>query len=119
MDLQGILYEEPSIWLFLLITAAMGGWAAWRTGIAVAKTWKPIWILVPYMLLLGAAVRFIHFAMFDGTLLSLHYYIVDTTLISVAAYIGWRHERANQMARQYGFAFEKNSFISWRRKAGA
>ncbi len=27
-----------------------------------------------YMLILGAAVRFIHFALFDGTLLSLHYY---------------------------------------------
>jgi hypothetical protein len=93
MDLQGILYEEPSIWLFLLITAAMGGWAAWRTGIAVAKTWKPIWILVPYMLLLGAAVRFIHFAMFHGTLLSPRYYIVDTILISVAAYIGWRRQK--------------------------
>ena len=30
--MQGILYEEPSIWLFLLITVIMGGWAAWMTG---------------------------------------------------------------------------------------
>ena len=119
MDLQGILYEEPSIWLFLLVTAAMGGWAAWRAGIAVAKTWKPVVILVPYMLLLGLAVRFIHFAMFHGTLLSPRYYIVDTLLISVFAYIGWRQERANQMARQYSFAFEKTSMFGWRRKSGA
>jgi hypothetical protein len=119
MNLQGVLYEEPSIWLFLLVTVAMGGWAAWRTGIAIAKTWKPAVLLAPYMLLLGMAVRFIHFAMFHGTLLSFRYYIVDTVIIFVAAYIGWRHERSNQMARQYEFAFEKTSFISWRRKAGA
>ena len=32
------------------------------------------------MLILGVAVRFIHFALFDGTLLSLHYYVVDTVV---------------------------------------
>lgn len=115
--MQGILYEEPSIWLFLLVTAIMGGWAAWRTGKAIAKTWRPSWMLVPYMALLGMAVRFIHFALFDGTLFSLHFYLIDTVLISIFAYLGWRNERANAMARQYGFAFEKTSAISWRRKA--
>ncbi|CAN1552845.1 hypothetical protein MCEMSEM23_02260 [Rhabdaerophilaceae bacterium] len=119
MNLQGILYEEPSIWLFLLITIAMGGWAAWRTGIAVAKTWKPITILVPYMIMLGMAVRFIHFAMFHGTLFSLRYYLVDLVFISFFAYLGWRKERASQMARQYGFAFERTSLFGWKRKAGA
>ena len=115
--MQGILYEEPSFWLFALITVAMGGWAAWRTGIAIAKTWKPVILLVPYMLILGMAVRFIHFAMFHGSLFSLRYYIVDTVVVMVAAYLGWRSERANGMARQYAFAFEKSSFLSWRRKS--
>ena len=41
--MQGILYEEPSIWLFLLITVIMGGWAAWMTGRAIALTWRPFW----------------------------------------------------------------------------
>ena len=31
-----------------------------------------------YMLVLAAAVRFFHFALFEGTLLSLQYYRVDT-----------------------------------------
>jgi hypothetical protein len=116
--MQGVLYEGSSIWLFLLVTVAMGGWAAWRTGIALAKTWKPVFILVPHMLMLGFAVRFIHFSMFHGTLLSLRYYVIDTVIIFVAAYLGWRHERSNQMARQYGFAFDKTSFLTWRRKSG-
>lgn len=115
--MHGILYEEESIWLFLLVTVAMGGWAAWRTGKALAKSWKPSWTLVPSMLLLGMAVRFIHFAMFEGTPFTLHYYAVDTLLITVAAYLGWRHERTSAMARQYAFSFEKASPFTWRRKS--
>jgi hypothetical protein len=114
--MQGILYEESSIWLFLLVTVIMGGWAAWRSGVAVAKTWKPVIILVLYMLLLGAAVRFIHFALFEGTLFSLRYYLIDTTIITAIAYLGWRAARAEAMARQYAFAFERSSPFSWRRK---
>jgi small-conductance mechanosensitive channel len=114
--MQGILYEESSVWLFLLVTVAMGGWAAWRTGKATARMWKPSWMLVPYMLLLGMAVRFIHFAMFEGTLFSLRYYLVDTAVILVFAWLGWRYERTVAMARQYAFAFEKASALSWRRK---
>ncbi|HRE19575.1 MAG TPA: hypothetical protein PKW21_00885 [Rhabdaerophilum sp.] len=114
--MQGILYEEPSAWLFVLVTVIMGGWAAWRTGKAVAKVWKPLWQLVPYMLLLGVAVRFIHFALFEGTLFSLRYFLVDTIFISVFAWLGWRHERAEAMARLYAFSFEKASPFSWKRK---
>ncbi|OYU50567.1 MAG: hypothetical protein CFE31_03190 [Rhizobiales bacterium PAR1] len=115
--MQGILYEEPSIWLFLLVTVIMGGWAAWRAGKAVAGSWKPAWTLVPYMMILGLAVRFIHFALFEGTLLTLQYYVVDATVITISALLGWRNQRANSMARQYAFAFEKTGPFSWRRKA--
>jgi len=114
--MQGILYEEQSIWLFLLVTIIMGGWAAWRTGKAVAKIWQPAVKLIPYMLLLGLAVRFIHFALFEGTLFTLHYYLVDVAVLLVAAILGWRNERAAAMARQYAFAFEKTGPFSWRRK---
>jgi hypothetical protein len=47
--MQGILYEESSAWLFLLVTVIMGGAAAWQTGRAVASVWKPRWQLVFYM----------------------------------------------------------------------
>ncbi|MBU2360362.1 MAG: hypothetical protein KKB02_15780 [Alphaproteobacteria bacterium] len=65
--MQGILYEEPTVWLFLLVTVAMGGWLAWMTGRAVAMTWKPNVQLVLYILVLGLVVRFIHFALFEAT----------------------------------------------------
>ena len=30
--MQGVLYEESSEWLFIMVTVVMGGWAAWMTG---------------------------------------------------------------------------------------
>jgi hypothetical protein len=35
-------------------------------------------------------VRFIHFALFEGTLLSLHYYIVDAVVILGIGSLGFR-----------------------------
>src|SRR5262249_37180994 len=66
-------------------------------------TWRPWWQGVLYMFILGAAVRFIHFALFDGTLLSLPAYGLDTAVAIGCAASGFRITRARQMVRQYGF----------------
>ena len=114
--MQGILYEEHSAWLFILVTVIMGGAAAWQTGRAIASTWKPRWQLAFYMLLLGAAVRFTHFALFEGTLLSLKYYLVDLVIVTIIAFIGWRMARAAQMTRQYEWLYQSTGPGSWTRK---
>jgi hypothetical protein len=114
--MQGILYEEHSIWLFVLVTVVMGGAAAWQMGRAVAQTWRPFAILPGYVALLTCGVRFIHFALFEGTLLSLHYFVVDFATLFIATMIGWRMQRAQQMRTQYSFAFEGSGPLSWRRK---
>ncbi len=88
---------------FLLVTVVLGGGAAWQAGRAIAQTWRPWWQAVLYMFILGAAVRFIHFALFDGTLLSLPAYALDTAVAMGCAALGFRTARARQMARQYGF----------------
>ena len=48
----------------------MGGSAAWASGKSIAQTWRPAWQVVPYMIVLGFAVRFIHFALFEGHLIA-------------------------------------------------
>ncbi len=79
--MQGILHEEPSILQFLLITCIIGGWTAWRTGKSVADGWQTYTTVVVYTLLLGVAIRFVHHALFGGTMFSLHYYLVDTIIL--------------------------------------
>ncbi len=65
-------------------------------------------MLVFYLLLLGVAVRFIHHALFGGTMLTLQYYVVDTVWScssSVSSAI--RVTRTAQMVTQYrGFTSE-------------
>lgn len=107
---------EVSIWEFLFITVALAGGAAYLTGRAVARAWESDARLVVYMVLLAAATRFIHFALFHGTLLSLQYYIVDFVVIAAIAFIGKRITRARQMASQYGFEYSRTSMIGWSRK---
>ena len=114
---MGILYEEPSIWLFLLVTIIMGGAAAWMTGRAIAVTWRPFWNLILYLLILSAAVRFIHFALFQGTLLSLHYYVVDAIVVLIIGSLGFRYNRARQMTTQYRWMYERSGPFGWREKA--
>ncbi|WP_163551023.1 DUF6867 family protein, partial [Klebsiella pneumoniae] len=83
------------------VTIVMGGWGAWMTGKACAETWRGIPQTLVYLLILGLAIRFIHFALFHGTLLSVRYYIVDTAVIIAIGILAWRATRARQMSTQY------------------
>lgn len=113
------LTAEHSMWAFFLCTLMLGGSAAWLSGRAIAVTWRPWWHIVAYMLILGFAVRFIHFALFDAPLLSLHYYLVDTTVCMLLGLLGFRVTRAGQMATQYRFLYRRRGLLSWSRAAAA
>ena len=116
--LQGILHEEPSFWAFVMISVLIGGWTAWRTGKSVADGWGEILPhVVIYILLLGIAIRFIHHALFNGSMFSLHYYIVDTVVLMVIAILGFRYTRAGQMATKYYWLYEKAGPFGWKKKS--
>ena len=110
------LYESESLLQVLLVTGAIGGGAAWLTGRAVAATWRPFWHVIAYTLLLGCAVRFVHFALFEGTLLSPASYGADTIYLVMLSALAWRVTRAGQMATQYYWLYERASLFTWRPK---
>jgi hypothetical protein len=114
---QGFLHEEGSFGIFVLVTVILGGGAAALAGRAIAITWRTWWQIVAYMLILGGAVRFIHFALFGGTLLSFHYYAVDSAICMAFGFIGFQAARAGQMASQYRWINEPNGWLRWRRKS--
>ncbi len=107
---------EHSFWVFIVLTLIGGGGAAFMSGRSLALGWKPIWLLVSYMAILGVGVRFIHFALFQDTLTSLYYYVVQTAFILGFALLGYHMTRTNQMTRQYPWLYEKTGPLSWRQK---
>lgn len=115
---MGILWEN-SFMTFLFVTVIIGGGAGYLAGRSLASNWRPIPQLVFFMMLLALAVRFFHFALFDGTLLSLHYYVVDAAVVVGISLLGYRLTRVRQMVTQYRWLYERAGPFSWREKKGA
>ena len=114
--MQGVLYEEPTVWLFLLVTAVLGGWTAWMTGRALALSWKPVVHALLWSIPLALAVRFIHYALFRGTLLSLQFYLVDLAVVAAIAALAHRFYRTRQMTEQYRWLYERTGPLGWRER---
>jgi hypothetical protein len=114
--ISDLLYEEDSFGIFLLVTIVLGGGTAALAGRAIAVTWRPWWQVVSYAAILGGAVRFFHFALFGGTLLSLHYYVVDSLICMMFGFVGFHAARAAQMITQYPWINQPDRPLRWRRK---
>lgn len=104
---------EVSTGDFMLVTLLLGGGAAWLTGRAVAKGWSPYWQVVVYCALLTAAVRFCHFALFQGTLRAYDYYLIELVLLTSIATLGFRAVRKGQMIRRYDWLFVSAGPLAW------
>ncbi len=114
--MQGLIYEEGSFGIFVLVTVILGGGAAALSGRAIAATWRPWGQLFAYSLILGGAVRFIHFALFGGTLLSAQYYLVDSAVCLMFGLLGFRATRVAQMVTQYRWLNVADGPLRWRRQ---
>jgi hypothetical protein len=114
---MGPIYESESVLQVVLVTGVIGGGAAWLAGQAIAQTWRPFWHVIGYVLLLGAAVRFVHFALFEADLLAPLSYAADTAFLLCLGSLGWRVTRTSQMATQYAWLYERTSPVSWRERS--
>jgi hypothetical protein len=119
-----IIYEN-SFWAFFFVTLLAGGGAAFAIGRATAKGWNPFWQAAIYTMMLGVAIRFLHFGLFAGAALaswraaqgnmhSPHYYVTDTLILLLFAALGFRLQRRAQMLGQYGWLAERSGLLGWR-----
>jgi hypothetical protein len=109
--------SDDSPLVFLVLTCILGGGAAFLAGRGLARSWKPFGRIFFYMALLAGAVRFFHYALFDGRLLSAHYYLVTYAVLLAAACLGFRAFRTTQMVTQYRWLYERTSPLTWRDRA--
>ena len=114
-----LVSEQRNLGIFLLVTIALGGGAAWLTGRAIAAAWRPWWHVVGFMLLIGAAVRFLHMSLFGGTLLSPYFYGVDTAFCLIFGLAGFRLMRVSQMVTCYGWINRREGLLRWRHHPSA
>jgi hypothetical protein len=121
--MSGIFWAPTDNGLFVLVLlTVLGAAAASATGRALAKTWGPMWLLVPYMAVLAAAVHFLHFALFQEDLFTgapedpsapLRYYLVALVVLLAVGWASYKSMRATQMATQYSWSYEKSG-LNWR-----
>ncbi len=118
--MAGVLWSDTPYGLltFVLLTLMLGGAGAWAAGRALAQTWRPMAMIALYMLFLTAGVRFLHYALYGESLLSLQFFLVSYAWNLIVAGLGYRSMRAAQMATQYSWAYERVG-LNWRAKGGA
>ncbi len=109
-----IWLSDDGALVFLVLTVVIGGGAAWLAARGLALTWRPFWRVAAYMVLLAGAVRFFHYALFDGRLLSLYYYLVTYLVLLAIAGLAYRLTRTTQMVRQYPWLYHRSGPFSWR-----
>jgi hypothetical protein len=99
---------------FLILTMGLFGPAAWMTGQALARNWRPVAQLPLYVLLLAAADRFLLYALFGASLLSPSGYVVAVIVLLAAAGASFRITRAARMVAQYPWLYERAGLFGWR-----
>jgi hypothetical protein len=111
------LYTEESLLQIVLVSGLIGGGAAWLAGRAIAQTWRPFGHVIGYMGLLGGAVRFAHYALFEATLLSPLSYAADTAFLLLMGLLSWRITHIGQTVKQYDWLYERAGLLSLRARA--
>ena len=112
--LDALLGASPGA--FLGLTLVLFGGAALATGRALARHWRPGVQTLPYAALLGAGDRFLLYALFDGSLLSISGYVIATLILIALAFLAYRLTLVRGMVRQYPWLYETAGPLSWRRR---
>jgi len=119
--------------VFVALTLVIFGFAAFMAGQGLATTWRPLWQVVPYSLLLTVADRFFTWSLFDSdegvrvegaaevaeelSLWSGSAFLICAAILIVYCILGYRLTRVRQMVRQYPWLYEQTSPLSWRERA--
>ncbi len=103
-----------TFWQFVFINGVLGGGCAWLAGRAIALTWRPPLMVLGAAVLMGLAVRFVHFALFGDSLLVPVTLAAEIAVLFGVALFAYRRTRALQMVRQYYWLYEPHGLLGWR-----
>ncbi len=107
----------PNLWVFVGLTVMLFGGASWMMGQALAATWRPVWHILPYTLLMSAGDNFLTFALFDGDLFSVSAYLGHAVILGAIALAAYRVTQVAKMVAQYPWLYERAGLFAWRQRA--
>ncbi len=105
-----------SLPVFIGLTVCVMGFASFMTGQGLANTWRPMWQIVLYSVLLGLADRFLTWSLFEGELFHLSGYIFHTLVLLVICSIAYRLTLTHKMVTQYPWIYQRSGPFTWRRR---
>ena len=103
-----------SLGVFLGLFVVIAGAAAFMMGQAIARTWRPLWQVVAYGLLLAVASRFFVYALFDGYMLTVSGYLADSVVLVGLGLFAFRLTRVQQMVTQYPWLYKRTGPLAYR-----
>jgi Domain of unknown function (DUF6867) len=112
---MGVVYDN-SLTAFVILTLLIGGGAAWMTGRALAQAWRSVWQLVFYAAMLSFPLRFLHWSLAKGTLLSAQFLLTDAAILIGIGLLSYRLSQTTQMVTQYPWLYRRQSPLSWTTK---
>jgi hypothetical protein len=110
--METLLGTTLDVWIG--ITLVLTGGASYMTGQAIARTWRPLWQVVAYGLLLAVVSRFFVYALFDGYMLLASGYVIDAIVIIAIGLFAFRLNRVQQMVTQYPWLYERSGPLGYR-----
>jgi hypothetical protein len=116
---MGGFYTNESIFQVVFVTLFLGGSCALLAGRAIASTWRSIWVAIAAAFPMAAVVRFVHFALFNETLLAPKSYFLEVIVMLVVICLSFQRTRAVQMVRQYYWLYQPSGVLSWRLRQDA
>jgi hypothetical protein len=111
---MGGFYTNESVFQVVFVTLVLGGGCALLAGRAIAATWRGIAVAVIAAFPMAATVRFVHYALFNETLLSPKSYGLEVLVLLIVICLSFQRTRAVQMVRQYYWLYEQNGPLGWR-----
>ena len=112
--MEALLGTTLDVWIG--VTLVLTGGASFMTGQAIARTWRPVWQVVAYGLLLAIVSRFFIYALFDGYMLLAAGYLIDAAVIIAIGLLAFRLNRVQQMVTQYPWLYERSGPLTYRTK---
>ncbi|MCW2273980.1 hypothetical protein GJ654_07705 [Rhodoblastus acidophilus] len=87
--------------VFVGVTLVLGGLASLASGRAVARAWRPPTLLLLYGLFLAAAMRFLHWSLFQEPLFAPYAALLAYAWSLFAQGLSWLVAHRARMRRQY------------------